>query len=168
MMRTGGSSKRERRSSPVHDSVMSWVRERADKLQPPVLEVGAADINGSVRPMCPTPYVGVDIEFAPGVDVRYDGRHLPAEDKSVATVICTEVFEHCEDPVRLAAEIVRVLQPGGIALVTARGPGFQFHNPPDRWRFMPGALSELFTNHGCTAVEEEDPQVSGRFVEVVR
>lgn len=152
----------------MHDSVRQYVAERQHLLTAPVLDVGSYDVNGHVRDLCPTPYIGCDIVAGPNVDVVYDGRTLPAEDGSKATVVCLEVFEHCADPCRLAAEIVRVLKPGGTALITARGCGFDYHHPPDRWRFMPGALAELFSDFGCVAVEQADPQSPGWFVEVTK
>lgn len=150
----------------MHHSVQLYVKEHLYLLDAPVLEVGSYNVNGSVRELCPTPYVGCDIVEGPGVDIVYDGDTLPAEDESVATVLCLEVFEHAANPVRLAEEIVRVLMPGGTALVTARGVGFGYHNPPDRWRYMPGALEELFSRQGCTTDEIPDPQADGWFVEV--
>lgn len=148
----------------MHHSVSLWFRENRHLLAAPVLDIGSYDVNGTVREWCPTPYVGIDIQTGPNVDIVYDGHTLPFADQSQGTVVCLEVFEHAANPNRLAAEIVRVLVPGGYALVTARGVGFQYHNPPDRWRFMPGALSELFAAYGCETTEIPDPQAAGWFV----
>jgi SAM-dependent methyltransferase len=151
----------------MHTSVAVWVHEHLDVVLPPVLEVGSRNVNGSVRDFCPTPYFGIDIVAGLDVDQVYDGETIPFSPESFATVICTEVFEHARRPWRLAEEILRVLRPGGIALVTARGSGFQYHDPPDRWRFMRGTLSELFMDLGAAETfEEDDPQVPGVFVEV--
>jgi SAM-dependent methyltransferase len=146
---------------------MQWVYDRIDLVTAPVLDVGSRDVNGSVRPLCPTPYFGIDIEDGDGVDEVYDGHTIPFPKNSFQTVICTEVFEHAHRPWRLAEEILRVLRPGGVALVTARANGFQRHDPPDRWRFMDGTLSELFMDLGAAETfEQEDPQAPGWFVEV--
>jgi SAM-dependent methyltransferase len=153
----------------MHESVRLFVKQHAGDLVGPVLEVGSFDVNGTVRDLCPTPYTGCDILDGPGVDVVYDERDpLPFGYGQFGAVLCLEVFEHCWNPTWLASEICRVLQAGGSALVTARGVGFPFHNPPDRWRYMPGALAELFTRHHCDAVEEPDPQAPGWFVKVTR
>ncbi len=50
--------------------------------------------------------------------VRGDLRHLPVPDASVDRVIASEVLEHIPDDVTAMAEIVRVLKPGGRAVVT--------------------------------------------------
>lgn len=141
----------------MHPSVLEWVEAHVDLVVAPVLEVGSYNVNGSVRHLCPVPYTGIDVVDGPGVDVVYDGGRIPYGDRAFPTVICTEVFEHAHRPWLLAAEIVRVLGAGGTAFVSARGNGFAFHNPPDRWRYMPGTLAELFTDLGCSAVEEPDP-----------
>lgn len=152
----------------MHTSVAVWIYEHLPEILAPVLEVGSRNVNGSVRDICPvTPYFGIDIVAGQDVDQVYDGDTIPFPRESFATVICTEVLEHARRPWRLAEEIMRVLRPGGVALITARSTGFVYHDPPDRWRFMPGTLSELFMDLGAAeTLEEDDPQVPGVFVEV--
>lgn len=140
---------------------MQFVAAHATDCAEPILEVGAADVNGSVRALFAGAYVGVDIARARGVDVVSDATELPFSDASFATVVSTEMLEHALDPIAALAEMVRVLRPGGRLIVTARGNGFHRHNPPDRWRFMPGTLSEILTQLGCDVVESADPQVAG-------
>jgi SAM-dependent methyltransferase len=132
----------------------------------PILEVGSCNVNGSVRSLFPTPYIGVDVVEGPSVDrvIESDDR-LPFEDGIFGTVVSTECLEHAIDPVELLDEMVRVLRPGGLLIVTMRGNGFQRHNPPDRWRVMPGTLRDLLQSWGLQdVVEIPDPQVSGSFV----
>lgn len=148
----------------MHKSVMRFVAEHGAKIVAPVLEVGSCNVNGSVRELCPTPYLGVDVVAGPGVDLVVDGVKLPFEDGAFATVVSTEMLEHALDPVASLREMVRVLRQGGTLLVTARGNSFPPHNPPDRWRLMPGTLSELLGMMGCKASEMDDPEVSGVFV----
>jgi len=144
---------------------MDFVAGLAPTLEGPVLEVGSADVNGSVRGLLPQEgYVGVDLAPGPGVDTVADAADLPFPDGSFATVVSTEMLEHALDPVACVAEMARVLRPGGRIVLTARSPGFPFHNPPDRWRFMAGTLTELLAGMGLEgALEEADPQVPGRF-----
>lgn len=46
--------------------------------------------------------------------VRGDAVDLPLPDESVDLVLCTQVYEHVADPDGLAAELLRVLVPGGV------------------------------------------------------
>ena len=158
----------------MHESVRDFIAQHAHLLTHPVLEVGSCNVNGEVRSLFPHPSLawGIDIVEGLGVDEVYDGEHIPpnprAEDGLWSSLVATEMFEHVADPVAMANEMVRVVRPGGMLLVTARAPGFAFHNPPDRWRFMAGALSELFSNAGCQCWETPDPQCPGVFVKAIK
>lgn len=166
----------------MHDSVREFIAREAPHLIPSVLEVGSLNVNGSIRELLPdqSSAWGIDIVDGPGVDQVYDGVTIPLPMQTPfkdedgprlgrwGGVVCCEVFEHVADPIYMAAEIVRVVEPGGIILVTARAPGFGYHNPPDRWRFMPGALSEMFDRLGCRSMEWPDPGPPGWFVRAVR
>lgn len=57
----------------------------------------------------------VEMEFAVfrHTDVVGDAHHLPFEDNSFDAVVVMNAFEHYHDPNRVAAEIYRVLKPGG-------------------------------------------------------
>ena len=60
---------------------------------------------------------------ASGSVVQGDALHLPFADQSIDRIICTEVFEHVPDDSVLAAELARVLRPGGTIAVSV----------PDGW-----------------------------------
>jgi len=50
--------------------------------------------------------------------VRGDGSHLPIADGAAHVALCAQVYEHTPDAEALAAEIYRVLAPGGVCLFT--------------------------------------------------
>ncbi|MGH7805861.1 MAG: class I SAM-dependent methyltransferase, partial [Candidatus Binatia bacterium] len=64
--------------------------------------------------------VGVDVDEAvrenPGLDEAHvvePGASLPFADASFDLIVCDHVFEHLVDPATTAAELTRVLAPGG-------------------------------------------------------
>jgi SAM-dependent methyltransferase len=57
--------------------------------------------------------VHTDVAFAAEVDAIADAHDLPFESRSFDLVVAVAVFEHVADPARCAAEVVRVLRPGG-------------------------------------------------------
>ena len=128
-----------------------------------VLEVGAQNINGSLRgyveALGPSHYYGVDVVDGPGVDVICDASDLVEcfGLESFDLVICTEMLEHCQEWQAALSNMKRVCRPGGLILLTVRGPGFPRHHPPDCWRFTWSQAGEMFAD--CELlVHEGDPQ----------
>jgi SAM-dependent methyltransferase len=72
-------------------------------------------------------------------DVVADLHELPVDLGPFACVICTEVLEHVSDPDRVLAQLHRVLDPGGLLLVTVPFVGALHEEPHDYRRY---------TNHG--------------------
>jgi SAM-dependent methyltransferase len=73
---------------------------------------------------------------------------IPVADASFGAVLCTEVLEHHPEPILVVAELARVLEPGGVLLLTAPlGSGihqepFHFYGgytPYWYQRFLPAA-----------------------------
>ena len=159
----------------MHESVMKWVGRQVVEKQLAgcsVLEIGAADVNGSVRSFFTGPYVGCDLVAGPGVDLVVPTGEIPLPDGSFDVVVSTEALEHDLRPWRTLAEAYRLLRPGGRLLLSCRGfnerGSFPFHNPPDRWRFSHDAVRLLAEDAGFK-VEHlyADPQVVGWFLSAV-
>ena len=69
-------------------------------------------------------YVAFDFHASPAyadlnVDIDADIHRLPLRSGSFNGVLCIEVLEHVSDPARAVSELHRVLQPGGVMLLTA-------------------------------------------------
>jgi SAM-dependent methyltransferase len=61
-------------------------------------------------------YFTTDLSY-PTVDVRANIEHIPLADEAFDVVICNHVLEHVPDDSRAMREILRVLRPGGWAIL---------------------------------------------------
>jgi len=106
-----------------------WLRQlkRAGVQPGAALDIGAAG-GGNTRVLRAAGWQPVALEYSEdgavfaqsrGLTViRGDATHLPAADASLDLVTAFDVIEHIEDDHQAAAEIRRVLRPGGTLLVT--------------------------------------------------
>ena len=156
----------------MHESVRDWVMRNTRKIADgAVLEVGSADVNGTVRDLFGGKYTGVDHQEADGVDIVASSHDLTGlfDTGSFDIVLCLEMLEHDPNPWVTVRQIAEVTRPGGTVILTARGLGFPEHNKPDLWRFMKDGMRALVDAAGLTLVKlEDDPQVSGWFVVAVK
>lgn len=156
----------------MHKSVEDFVttilapRDIKDKR---VLEVGALNINGSIRSHIeaqhPSEYMGIDIQQGAGVDCVIDAGNLidTFGPESYDLVLCLEMLEHCQDWRRVIHNLKGVLKTGGILIATTRSPGFPLHNEPDHWRYTINQWYAIWVDmdwRGCGL----DPQVPGVMV----
>lgn len=105
-----------------------------------ILEVGAQNVNGSLRDFAlpATRYTGLDIEPGDGVDLVMEiGKPFPVEDGAFDMVMATSVFEH--DPAfwMTFVEMCRKARPGGYVYINAPSNGAFHQYPQDHWRFYP-------------------------------
>lgn len=135
-----------------------------------VLEVGARDVNGSVRPLIeafgPARYVGADIEAGHRVDQLVDAVDLVKifGAKAFDVVVTTEMLEHVPDWQTVISNLKQVLRPGGVLFLTTRSQGFPFHGyPHDYWRFEVEDFRAIFADLDIVALES-DPAEPGVFL----
>jgi len=139
-----------------------------------IIEVGAYDMNGSLRPhvqsLNPAKYVGVDIAAGPGVDfvanVTYLLNHF--EYGSFDMVIATEVLEHVKDWRKAVSNIKHIIKPGGIVIITVPSNGCGFHGcPEDHWRYEIEDIKTIFSDF---IIEElwKSPEGEGVFLKAKR
>lgn len=88
-------------------------------------------------------------------DRHEDVESMTFGDGTFDGVICLEVLEHVKRPWNAAAELIRVLRPGGALLLTTpflypyhgKGGASQSHGEyPDLWRLTHQGLSQLFAD----------------------
>ena len=81
---------------------------------------------------------------------------IPLEDESVDMVMSTQVIEHIQDHEKAAAELCRILKPGGYALITVPHPPEPFPNDDHcREGYTADDLLALFAPHGLTALHTD-------------
>lgn len=136
----------------MRDNVRAMVRVAAETLalDGPVYEFGSYQVEGQIgladlREYFPgRKYIGCDMRPGPGVDRVEDLGELTLADGTASTVVCVETLEHVFEVRRAADELMRVLAPGGIMLVTTPFD-FRLHDyPSDYWRLTPSCMARLF------------------------
>lgn len=143
-----------------------------------VIEAGSLNVNGSVRPhvedLQPSLYIGTDMRAGPGVDMVCAAEALPGRlgDLQADTVISTEMLEHAEEWQGALDGMIRVLKPGGVLVLTTRGPGFPRHDHPgDFWRFPVPVMRKLLSAAHLQVricVPDSDPASPGVFAVAVK
>lgn len=113
-----------------------------------IVDIGAQNVNGSLRDICPSncKYIGVDFIAGKGVDVvLQDPYQQPFEDGSVDIVVSSSCFEHSEMFWVLFLEILRILKPSGLCYLNVPSNGSFHRYPVDCWRFYPDSGNALVT-----------------------
>ncbi|MDZ5740234.1 methyltransferase domain-containing protein [Pseudomonas asiatica] len=113
-----------------------------------IVEIGAQDVNGSLRQVAPrgARYIGVDFVVGKGVDVVLtDPYSLPFDSESVDVVVTSSCLEHSEMFWLSFNECLRILKPDGLLFINVPSNGAFHRYPVDCWRFYPDAGSALVT-----------------------
>ncbi len=163
----------------MHPSVMQFLRERVTAGEihgKEVLEVGAQNVNGSPREVLlghlPKKYVGVDFAHGNGVDLVMDVKELTTYFGVdwFDVVISTEMLEHAQDWRTAVQQMKSVLRPGGLLILTARGPGFPYHGyPHDYWRYTVSDFKFIFKDMLIQHLDNDtDPRSPGVFLKALK
>jgi len=107
-----------------------------------VVELGSRTVagnwpySGPVRPLFgdadgEPAYVGVDIAEGPNVDVVADAATWQCDLAEVDTVVCCETLEHTPEAQMICYNAWRMLDSGGVFLVTTAGEGRAEHSAVD-------------------------------------
>lgn len=92
-------------------------------------------------------YVGVDINRNSLADVLAFGECLPFRDASFDVCLCTEVYEHVNDPYEVTVEVNRVLKESGVLILSAPGIMPVHGYPSDYWRWTAEGLRRMLSRH---------------------
>ena len=138
------------------EDVRQWVGGKAGHCQPPVLEVGSLNINGTVRDLFPEPYTGLDMQKGKGVDIvadvlTYDG----FTEGQFNTIVTTETLEHVTDPALVVERCAGWLAPGGLLIIAVPFEWPLHEYPSDYWRFTHHGLRYLAERVGLVVLTAE-------------
>lgn len=127
-----------------------------------ILDVGGADVNGSVRGYFPNSMIqGVDIGAAPGVDFVFDASDPEpwAQIGPYDLVIATELFEHCEPWRAVIANMAKSLDVAGpqIFIATCASTGRPPHGARGEWGVPAGQF------YGNVSPQELDDVLATHF-----
>ncbi len=163
-------------------NTLAWIHEHRRHARGEALEVGARrykdhaflDLRGAFAGAPPVlRLTGCDLAPGDNVDVVVDLSAPPAQvaaafgGATFDTLFCISVLEHVAGVFAAAANLERLLRPGG-ALFLSVPFVFRHHGyPDDFWRFTPGAVAHLFPGidfrglrHSCVASLEEGDRMS--------
>ena len=143
----------------MRDDAKTFIELFARSFDPsgPILEIGSLQTAGQeayadLRAFFPgKAYTGCDLVAGPGVDRVADAAALDLPDGSFGTVLAVDSLEHVADPWRAAAEMHRVLAPGGLCAITAPFVS-PIHHPPDFTRFTPEGMARLLGAFAAVSV----------------
>lgn len=78
------------------------------------------------------------------IDIISDISNIPEEDAAFNVILCSEVFEHLPDPVKVFKEFYRLLTPGGQLILTAPFCSLTHFAP---YHFSTGFNSYFYEHH---------------------
>lgn len=107
---------------------------------PRLVDIGAQDVNGSMKQVCPkhVKYVGVDFVEGKGVDVVLEDPYsFPFEKESFDIVVSSSCFEHSEMFWLTFLEMLRITKDDGLIYINAPSNAAYHRYPVDCWRFYP-------------------------------
>lgn len=134
------------------------ITELGGKLSGRTLDIGCgtkpyAHLYGS------TEYVGLEIDTprnrsSKNADHFYDGNAFPFGGAEFDSIVANEVFEHVFNPDQFLAEVVRVLKPGGMMLMTLPFVWDEHEQPHDFARYSSFGIRSLLERHGLEIIEQ--------------
>ena len=98
-------------------------------------------------------WVTSDYDIRAKVDIRCDGQSLPFKENLFDTILCIDVLEHVPNPHQMIAELVRVLKPGGVLILSTPFFFYLHESPNDFTRFSKFGLINLFQNNKMSVID---------------
>ena len=133
--------------------------EKEFRIANKILEVGSQNINGTVRDFFLNAelFVGIDIGDADMVDYVIPGELLELPDGWGDIVISTECLEHCEAWKQVFINMIRIVKPYGLVLITCASLGRAAHGTLDSGTAMSPFTTSYYKNLSvdviCTQID---------------
>ncbi|MFZ5559786.1 MAG: class I SAM-dependent methyltransferase [Patescibacteria group bacterium] len=140
---------------PVRVLLEEQVKKYSHYIKGKVLDVGAGSFSRYEGLFNCSEYIKMDVEKGNNVDIVGRAENIPFKNESFDSVVCTEVFEHLEDPYKAAGEIYRVLKRGGYCLITTPQTCELHEEPKDFFRYTNFGLKKIFTVQGFKVIKCE-------------
>jgi SAM-dependent methyltransferase len=100
-------------------------------------------------------YIGMEVKPKNPEDVPGSVLGIPFPDATFDSALCLEVLEHIPAPAKGAAELFRVLKPGGHVYVTVPQMWYNHYEPYDYQRFTNFGLKLLLEQAGFEVLQME-------------
>lgn len=110
--------------------------------RPTIVEIGAMNVNGTLRSVAPAKakYIGIDQQSGPGVDVVVPpGADIPVATGTADLVMASSVLEHDMMFWETFGQMCRLAKVGGYIYLNVPSNGCVHSFPVDCWRFYPDA-----------------------------
>lgn len=136
----------------VRGPLVRWLASEARRGHDELGAYRVLDVGCGTKPYEPlfapyaTSYIGVDPFENPRAELRGSVEAIPAEDGSFDIVLCNQVLEHCDDPVRAVQELRRVTAARGRVLASTHGVMPYHPSPTDYWRWTHAGLAKMFVD----------------------
>ena len=106
-----------------------------------------------------TEYIGLEVDTPENrvnkqADYYYDGKTFPFEDEDFDGIVCNQVLEHVFTPDQFLGELIRVLKPRGLLLLTVSFVWDEHEQPWDYARYSSFGLKSLLEKNGFELLEQ--------------
>lgn len=138
----------------MHEHLSAFLQSASEAfgLEGPVYEFGYSPVAISAGAALPFGGEPTKIERFEEPDRLEDLAALPYADGAAGTVISINTLEHTFEPRRAVAEMIRILAPGGLLLISSASSVVACDRPDCYWRPTPCAFQRLLAGLEATLI----------------